>query len=175
MWNNYYRIVIAGFQFTRPDPSGLAGGMNRIPYAGGNPLTYIDPFGLDPKTADLGGGWTGGIDMIPNSPGQFEIHAFDKSGKEVGMYGPNEWFDKHGHKGTPPNCPQGVETQLKGQSVDILRRAGALPPKGEMNIKDDRWISERGSGQGTNGGVLAPGGGGGDGLRSFNPNQLPSF
>lgn len=83
--------------------------------------------------------------MIPQTSGQFEIHVFDKSGREVGRYGPNEWFDKHGHKGKPANCPPAVENQLKGQSIDLLRSSNVLPQKGWMNIKGDRWITERGT------------------------------
>jgi RHS repeat-associated protein len=33
-------------RFINPDPSGFAGGLNFYAYAGGNPVTYIDPLGL---------------------------------------------------------------------------------------------------------------------------------
>lgn len=35
-------------RFTQEDPIGLAGGMNLYGYAGGDPVTYSDPFGLCP-------------------------------------------------------------------------------------------------------------------------------
>ena len=35
-------------QFTQEDPIGLAGGMNLYGFAGGDPFTYSDPFGLWP-------------------------------------------------------------------------------------------------------------------------------
>lgn len=164
---NYFRSYSAERgRYTQADPIGLDGGFNRFGYVDGDPLSLIDPSGLDRTTVNLGEGWTGGIDMIPNSSGKFEIHVFDKSGKEVGMYGPNGWFDKHGHKGKPVNCPPLVENHLKGHSVDILRRSGALPAKGQDNIKGDRWMT----GQRGGGGGALPGGGG---SRPFNPNKIP--
>ncbi|MBT9513546.1 MAG: hypothetical protein IV104_14505 [Acidovorax sp.] len=167
---NYFRSYspLSG-RYTQADPIGLDGGWNRFGYVEGNSLNFIDPLGLDRSIVNLGGGWTGGVDIIPNSPGKFEIHVFDKSGKEVGMYGPNGWFDKHGHKGKPANCPPGVEDHLKGHAIDILRRSGALPPKGQANIKGDRWMTEQRGG----GGGFVGGGGGGGGLRPFNPNRIP--
>jgi RHS repeat-associated protein len=168
-WNREYNPRIG--RYMQSDPIGLAGGVNTFAYVGNAPLMFIDPMGLERKLVNLGDGWTGGIDMIPNSPSQFEVHVFDKSGREVGVYGPDGWFNKHGHKGRPENCPVGVENQLKGQAIDIQRRAGVLPPKGGMNIKGDRWITERGASGALPGG--GGGGGGAGGLRQFNPNRIP--
>jgi RHS repeat-associated protein len=44
--NRYYDPV-AG-RFTQEDPIGLAGGMNLYGFAGGDPVNFTDPFGLDP-------------------------------------------------------------------------------------------------------------------------------
>ena len=134
-----YGELASGRTDAQSDPIGLRGGINTYSYVGGNPLSYVDPDGLDRKIVNLGDGWTGGIDVIPGTAGQFEIHVFDKAGKEVGMFGPNGWFNKHGHKGRPASCPTGVENQLKGQAVDVLRRSNQLKPKGEANIKGNRW------------------------------------
>jgi RHS repeat-associated protein len=39
-------------RFTQEDPIGLAGGMNAYGFAGGDPVTYSDPFGLCPVTKE---------------------------------------------------------------------------------------------------------------------------
>jgi RHS repeat-associated protein len=42
-------------QFTQPDPIGISGGLNVYGYAGGDPVNFSDPFGLDkcPKSASI--------------------------------------------------------------------------------------------------------------------------
>jgi len=52
MRNRYYDPD-AG-RFTQEDPIGLAGGLNLYGYAGGDPVSYSDPFGLCPKKVDNG-------------------------------------------------------------------------------------------------------------------------
>jgi RHS repeat-associated protein len=40
----YYNPYLC--RFLNPDPSGFAGGLNHYAYANGNPVSYLDPFGL---------------------------------------------------------------------------------------------------------------------------------
>ena len=42
-------------RFLNADPSGFSGGMNFYAYADGNPISYLDPFGLSAWTSAMGG------------------------------------------------------------------------------------------------------------------------
>ena len=51
----YYNPYLC--RFISADPSGFGGGLNWYAYAGGNPVSYIDPFGLGALEAMNGGSW----------------------------------------------------------------------------------------------------------------------
>src|SRR6267143_4438151 len=52
MRNRYYDPATG--RFTQEDPIGLAGGLNLYGFAGGDPVTFTDPFGLGPDTVQIG-------------------------------------------------------------------------------------------------------------------------
>jgi len=58
MQARYYNPYLC--RFLSADPSGFAGGLNQYIYANGNPVSYLDPFGLNAQTTgDNSQSWIG--------------------------------------------------------------------------------------------------------------------
>jgi hypothetical protein len=82
-----YGIALA--RYIQPDPMGLDGGWNRIPYVDGNPLTYSDPMGLDRQASgparvytDMAGGSTTFYDPITQELAIYPTrNAIDRTSK----------------------------------------------------------------------------------------------
>jgi hypothetical protein len=69
----------------------------------------------------------------------FEIHVKDSAGREVGVFRPRGWINKHGFDDPPEGVPESVCEQLKGRTIDELRKRHRFPAKGHVNIKGNRW------------------------------------
>jgi RHS repeat-associated protein len=124
--------------FISEDPIRFAGGMNWYAYVGNRPVNWTDALGLQ-GDINFGNRWTGRIDQFNvRGSASHEIHVFNARGKEVGIFGPRGWLNKHGFKGAPKNIPSNVVNKINGINIDLLRRQGNLPAKGRANIRGGR-------------------------------------
>ncbi|MER5463146.1 RHS repeat-associated core domain-containing protein [Streptomyces sp. NPDC002668] len=135
-------------RYASPDPLGLEPAPNHHAYVL-NALSWTDPLGLaarGPKDPlDFGQGYRGRLDKWQEGTKgtDFEIHVYDKSGREVGIFGSDGWFNKHGTTAADVEVPPSVENALKGRAVDTMRLTGRIGPKGTEDISGDKWQRPR--------------------------------
>ncbi len=118
--------------------------------AGQEPVLVHNAGGFTQGSKDplnFGSRYTGRVDRFDiGGTSDFEVHVYHK-GKEVGIFGSNGWFSKHG-KGTDVEVPRNVYNNLKGLAVEEMRRDRRIGPKGTQNIKGDSWMRPRITGGG---------------------------
>lgn len=119
--------------------------------AGETPVLVHNAGGLyvsGPKDPlNFGSNYTGRVDRF-NIGGttDFEVHVYHK-GKEVGIFGSDGWFSKHG-KSVDVDVPRDVYNNLKGLAVGQLRGDHRIGDKGTENVKGDNWKRPRITGGG---------------------------
>ena len=119
--------------------------------AGKTPVLVHNAGGLyvrGPKDPlNFGSNYTGRVDRFDiGGTTDFEVHVYHK-GKEVGIFGSDGWFSKHG-KSADVDVPRDVYNNLKGRAVGELRRDGRIGEKGTENVKGDNWKRPRITGGG---------------------------
>ncbi|OIK07725.1 RHS repeat-associated core domain-containing protein [Streptomyces monashensis] len=134
-------------RYISADPLGLVPAPDHHAYVP-NPLSWSDHLGLagkgpkgPPNPLDFGQGYTGRADIFPvsNKGMDVEIHVYDKSMREVGLFNSQGWFNKHGIKASEVEVPPGVENAIKGRVIYELRKVGRIGPKGTEDISGDKW------------------------------------
>jgi hypothetical protein len=88
--------IVSGGHYTQSDPIGLSGGVNTYAYVGGNPLSFVDPLGLQTYSCTRPLEGSGGVSFGPlyheflctiDSQGKALCSGLGPSGGSSGMFG----------------------------------------------------------------------------------------
>jgi RHS repeat-associated protein len=110
--------------------------------AGNTPVLVHNDNRQQDDNIGLGEGYTGRMDQFRMGRGvDFEIHVYYR-GDEVGIFGSNGWFPKHGMS-ADVSVPESVENRLKGKAIEFMRSTKRIGPKGTEDISGDKWMRPR--------------------------------
>ncbi len=139
-------------RFINPDPSGFSGGLNFYAYASGNPISYLDPRGLNSATTgDTSFDWSlnnnqngsaSGNTVDPNDPLGLKAalnssnNALENSDEDAELAilssGQDDWVDK---------TIDYVNGQIDAHDLAAAQRYAQLTPLEQQIIQGEEFIS----------------------------------